>query len=163
ERAAREGRRGDLPLHDLRGYLSAADGEAGAGPGPARRRLRPAGALPLDHGRSRAGYPGGAEGVCRGARGRSGRLGVPDGVAGGAELGEANRRAEEQVILQRKIAAYRQFQHDATGQLYSVASALLVPDDRQLDATLRQLNQFGYDFDRLQFVANDEVELFGQV
>ena len=55
--------------------------------------------------------------------------------------------------LQRKIAAYRQLQHDTTGQLYSVASALLVPDDRTLDATLRQLNQFGYDLDRLQFVA----------
>jgi signal transduction histidine kinase len=31
------------------------------------------------------------------------------------------------------------------------------------DATLRQLNQFGYDLDRLQFVAKDEVELLGQV
>jgi len=28
---------------------------------------------------------------------------------------------------------------------------------------LRQLNQFGYDLDRLQFVAKDEVELLGQV
>ena len=65
--------------------------------------------------------------------------------------------------MQRKIAAYRQLQHDTTAQLYSVASALLVDDDRTLDATLRQLNQFGYDLDRLQFVAKDEVELLGQV
>src|SRR5262249_8983378 len=36
-------------------------------------------------------------------------------------------------------------------------------DDRTLDATLRQLNQFGYDLDRLQFVAKDEVELLGRV
>jgi len=43
------------------------------------------------------------------------------------------------------------------------ASALLVHDERTLDATLRQLNQFGYDLDRLQFVAKDEVELLGQV
>src|SRR5262249_51411509 len=28
-----------------------------------------------------------------------------------------------------------------------------------LEATLRQLSQFGYDFDRLQFVARDETEL----
>src|SRR5207253_2290486 len=54
-------------------------------------------------------------------------------------------------------------QHDATGQLYRVSSALLVPDDRTLEATLRQLNQFGYDLDRLQFVARDEVELLGRV
>ena len=32
-----------------------------------------------------------------------------------------NRRAEDLVKLQRKIAAYRQMQHDTTAQLYSVA------------------------------------------
>ena len=48
------------------------------------------------------------------------------GVVGLQVLGEANRRAEELVGLHRKIAAYRQLQHDTTGQLYSVASALLV-------------------------------------
>ena len=55
-----------------------------------------------------------------------------------------------------------QGQHDTTGQLYSVSSALLIPEERTLDATLRQLNQFGYDLDRLQFVARDEVELLGR-
>ena len=65
--------------------------------------------------------------------------------------------------LQRKIAAYRQLQHDTTAQLYNVTSALLVPDEQTLAATLRQLNQFGYDLDRLQFVAKDEAELLGQV
>src|SRR3989304_5710929 len=43
------------------------------------------------------------------------------------------------------------------------AIALLVPEEQTLRATLRQLNQFGYDLDRLQFVAKDEVELIGQV
>src|SRR6059036_4222618 len=85
------------------------------------------------------------------------------GAVGLEVLGEVNRRAEDLVQLQRKIAAYRQLQHDTTGQLYSVSAALLVPDTRTLDATLRQLNQFGYDLDRLQFVAKDEVELLGQV
>ncbi len=80
-----------------------------------------------------------------------------------AELAAVNRRAEDQVKLQRKIAAYRQTQQDTMSQLYSVSSALLVPDNRTLDATVRQLNQFGYDLDRLQFVAADEVELFGRV
>jgi signal transduction histidine kinase/HAMP domain-containing protein len=78
-------------------------------------------------------------------------------------LSHSHQRAEDLVNLQRKIAAYRQLQHDTTAQLYSVASALLVHDERTLDATLRQLNQFGYDLDRLQFVAKDEVELLGQV
>ena len=85
------------------------------------------------------------------------------GMVGLAELGRVNQRAEDFVKLQRKIAAYRQIQHDTTAQLYSVAAALLVPDERRLDATLRQLNQFGYDLDRLQFVAQDEVELLGRV
>lgn len=85
------------------------------------------------------------------------------GAVGLQALSGANRHAEEVVTLQRKIAAYRQLQHDTTAQLYSVASALLVPDAPTLDATVRQLDQFGYDFDRLQFVAKDEVELLAQV
>jgi CHASE3 domain sensor protein len=78
-------------------------------------------------------------------------------------LSHSHRRAEDLVNLQRKIAAYRQLQHDTTAQLYSVASALLIHDERTLDATLRQLNQFGYDLDRLQFVAKDEIEPLAQV
>jgi len=78
-------------------------------------------------------------------------------------LTEVNRGSENLVKLQRKMAAYRQLQHDTIAQLYSVDSALLVPDERTLDATLRQLNQFGYDVDRLQFVAKDEVELLGRL
>lgn len=85
------------------------------------------------------------------------------GVVGLQLLSGVNRRAEEMVKLQRKIAAYRQLQHGTTAQLYSVTSALLVGDERTLAGTLRQLNQFGYDLDRLQFVAKDEAELLGQV
>ncbi|MEQ1804379.1 MAG: ATP-binding protein [Burkholderiaceae bacterium] len=80
-----------------------------------------------------------------------------------AELGRLNQRAEDFVKLQRKIAAYRQIQHSTTSELYSVATAMLAPDPGTLDATLRQLNQFGYDLDRLQFVAQDEVELLARV
>ncbi|MEO6024012.1 MAG: histidine kinase dimerization/phospho-acceptor domain-containing protein, partial [Burkholderiales bacterium] len=78
-------------------------------------------------------------------------------------LAEVNRRAEDMGQLQRKIGAYRQLNHDTIGQLYSVASALLKSDDRGLDATLRQLKQFGYDLDRLQFVAKDEIEVMARV
>jgi signal transduction histidine kinase len=87
-------------------------------------------------------------------------------IVGGVSLevlSGLNRRGEELVTLQRKIAAYRQLHHDTTAQLYSVTSALLVPDERTLEATLRQLTQFGYDFDRLQFVAKDEVELLAEL
>src|SRR5215212_10358689 len=85
------------------------------------------------------------------------------GAVGLQVLSETNSRAEELVLLQRKIAAYRQLQSDTTDQLYSVSSALLVPDEPTLDATLRQLSQFGYDFDRLQYVARDETELLAQI
>src|SRR5438094_6771419 len=84
------------------------------------------------------------------------------GAVGLRALTDVNRRAEDLVKLQRKIAAYRQLQHDTTAQLYSVSSALLVPNEGTLEATLRQLNQFGYDLDRLQFVAKDEVELLAR-
>jgi HAMP domain-containing protein len=89
------------------------------------------------------------------------------GAVGLQVLSEVNQRTEELVTLHRKIAAYRQLQHDTTAQLYSVASALSVPlealDQRILEAALRQLNQFGYDLDRLQFVAKDEAELLGRI
>src|SRR5438067_11414089 len=75
------------------------------------------------------------------------------------EMSGVNERTEELIKLQRKIEAYRQVQHDTTSQLYSVSSALVSSDERTLESTLRQLNQFGYDVDRLEFVAKDEAEL----
>jgi signal transduction histidine kinase/CheY-like chemotaxis protein len=85
------------------------------------------------------------------------------GAVGLQVLTRVERHAEEMVTLQRKIAAYRQLQHDTTAQLYSVTSALLLPEEASLAAALRQLNQFGYDFDRLQFVAKDEVGLLAEL
>ena len=81
------------------------------------------------------------------------------GAVGLQVLSGVNQRTDELIKLQRKIEAYRQVQHDTTSQLYSVSSALLSSDDLTLSSTLRQLNQFGYNVDRLQFVAKDEVEL----
>lgn len=78
-------------------------------------------------------------------------------------LVEMNRRAQETAQLQRKIAAYRQLSHDSVAQLYGVANALLEPEPKRLDATLRQLKQFGYDLDRLQFLANDEIKVMERV
>jgi signal transduction histidine kinase/DNA-binding NarL/FixJ family response regulator len=86
-------------------------------------------------------------------------------VMGAVSLGVlsgVNQRTDELIKLQRKIEAYRQVQHDTTSQLYGVSSALLSSDDSTLSSALRQLNQFGYDVDRLQFVAKDEVELLDQ-
>ena len=80
----------------------------------------------------------------------------------GSSLPGRRRPTEELIKLQRKIEAYRQVQHDTTSQLYSVATALLLGDEQTLSSTLRQLNQFGYDVDRLEFVAKDEVELIDQ-
>ena len=85
------------------------------------------------------------------------------GAVGLRVLSGMNERTEELIELQRKIAAYRQVQHDTTRQLYGVSSALLSPDERVLDGILRQLSQFGYDLDRLQYVAQDEVELLAEV
>src|SRR5437016_4318659 len=85
------------------------------------------------------------------------------GVVGLYTLSGVNQRTEELIRSERKIAAYRQVQHDTTSQLYSISSALLVSDERTLDSALRQLNQFGYDLERLQFVAKDEIKLLGKV
>jgi signal transduction histidine kinase len=84
------------------------------------------------------------------------------GAVGLQALKGVNERTEELIGLQRKIEAYRQVQHDTISQLYSVSSALLSSDEATLSRTLRQLNQLGYDVDRLQFVAKDEIELLGE-
>src|SRR5215469_11269777 len=85
------------------------------------------------------------------------------GAVGLFVLSGVNRRTEELIASERKIAAYRQVQHDTTSQLYSVASALLAGDERSLEGALRQMNEFGYDLERLQFVAKDEIKLLGKV
>jgi len=84
------------------------------------------------------------------------------GSAGLGVLNAVNERAEDLTKLQRKIDAYRQVQNDTTSQLYTVSSALLTMDARTLDSTLRQLNQFSFDMDRVAFVAQDEAELLAQ-
>jgi methyl-accepting chemotaxis protein len=76
-------------------------------------------------------------------------------------LDAVNQRTEDRYSERRSPLTGRS--STTASQLYSVASALLVPDERTLEATLRQLNQFGYDLDRLEFVAQDEVEIFGRV
>jgi len=85
------------------------------------------------------------------------------GAIGLLVLRQSNKHAQTVLELQRQVAAFRQLQHDTTGQLYNVASALLVPDERILEVTIRQINQFGYDLARLQFVTKDEKELFDRV
>jgi signal transduction histidine kinase/HAMP domain-containing protein len=85
------------------------------------------------------------------------------GAVGLQVLSGVNEQTNELIKLQRRIAAYRQVQHDTTNQLYSISTALLLQDDRMLDAALRQLSQFGYDLDRMEFVAVSEAEVLGQV
>jgi len=88
---------------------------------------------------------------------------IASGVVSLRVLSGMFQHTEDLITLQRKIEAYRQVQLDTTSQLYSVSSALLTSDKTTLNAALRQINQFGYDVDRLQFVAKDEERLLGQV
>jgi CHASE3 domain sensor protein len=78
-------------------------------------------------------------------------------------LGGMNRRSEDLSQLRRKVAAFRQLQHDTIAQLYNVTSALLSPQERELENALRQLNEYRYDLERLQFVTKDEAELFRKI
>lgn len=78
-------------------------------------------------------------------------------------LSGINRRFEDVGKLRRKVAAFRQLQHDTTTQLYSITTALLSPEERMLESALRQLHEFRYDLERLQFVTRDEVELYNKI
>ena len=85
------------------------------------------------------------------------------GAVGLQVLSGVNARTDELIKLQRKIAAYRQVQHDTTSQLYLFSEAMLSRDEDTLDGALNQLKQFGYDLDRLEFVAGDDAELLSKV
>lgn len=88
---------------------------------------------------------------------------VSVGVIGLLSLREADQHASQIVALQHKIEAYRQVQHDTLRQLQGVSAALAVPSEMTLAGALRQINQFGYDLDRVAFVAKDEVAVLDQV
>ncbi len=88
---------------------------------------------------------------------------LADGAISLRALRNAEQRVEDFVQIQRKIAAYRQLNHDTLAQLYGVSTALLQPEGDILDVTLRQINQFGYDLDRLQYLAKGEGELLRRV
>lgn len=85
------------------------------------------------------------------------------GAVGLQALSQANRRDQELLALQDKIAAYRNLEQETTGQLKSVALAFQSPDEQTLDTTLRQLNQFSYAEERIEFVAQDEKGLLARV
>ena len=109
---------------------------------------------------------------------------IVPGVAGLGVLSEAHHRSEDLIRLHRKIIAYRQVEQArsarggvamedldwrqwmpglTTKQLSAVSSALVLSHDQALFAALRQLNQLGYDLERLRFIAKDEADLLGQV
>ncbi len=85
------------------------------------------------------------------------------GAVGLEALSEANRRDEELLALQKKITAYRNLQQEAANQLKSVAFAFLDTDEQNLDTTLRQLNQFSYAEERIEFVSQNETEILEQI
>ena len=88
---------------------------------------------------------------------------VSVGVIGLLSLREADQQANQLLALQHKIEAYRQVQQNTLRQLYGVYTALAFPNQMTLASALRQINQFGYDLDRISFVAKDEVALLDQV
>src|SRR5262245_23644210 len=74
------------------------------------------------------------------------------GAVGLQVLVRLNRRADELVKHQQRIASFRQFQRDT----------LLPPswswNETTLETTLRRLNEFRYNLDQLQFVAMGDTE-----
>jgi signal transduction histidine kinase len=85
------------------------------------------------------------------------------GATGLLALREVEQRSGELAALQHKIDAFRQMQHDTLRQLYGVSAALAARDDATLSSALRQINQFGYDLDRVAFVAKDDQALLGRL
>jgi signal transduction histidine kinase len=81
------------------------------------------------------------------------------GVIGLVVLGQANTRAERLVELQHRTAAYSDLRLQTTTQLYALAKALTAPEQRVIDAAVRQLALTRYSIDRLQFLSTEEADL----
>jgi signal transduction histidine kinase len=78
-------------------------------------------------------------------------------------LGAASARAERSFELQRRIESYRDLRLDTATQLQEVAIAFATPDERHVDAAIRQIAQTRYSIDRLEFVASEEADLVARV
>ena len=75
-------------------------------------------------------------------------------------LGGVNARTQVLINSERKIAAYRQVQHEFIAQVNGKSSALVVLDEGSAQTALRQMQQkFGRALDRLKFVSRGEVDL----
>jgi signal transduction histidine kinase len=78
-------------------------------------------------------------------------------------LGDASARAERSFELQRRTATYRDLQLVTATQLQEVAIAFATPDERHVDAAIRQIAQTRDSIDRLEFVAAEEADLVASV
>ena len=85
------------------------------------------------------------------------------GAVGLRSLQDADARAAELVRLERQISAYRQLQHNATGQLYATASSFLATDAQEIAAAKRQLGRLAYDFERAEFISKEDARLLREI
>ena len=99
------------------------------------------------------------------------------GVVSLQALNAVNRRAEELVKLQQKLAAYRELQHGALLQNDRVSMALMMPGDGapaggrpaqvrqraqlEFEILLREVNQFRANFDRHRFAVKGAAQFLG--
>ena len=72
------------------------------------------------------------------------------GVVGLHVLGQTNKRTEELIAVDRKIAAYRQLQIDTTTEVYRIASALLIADQKALDGAMSELGGLHREVEQLR-------------
>jgi signal transduction histidine kinase/CheY-like chemotaxis protein len=78
-------------------------------------------------------------------------------------LSTVNQHTQELIKSERKIAASREAQYETTRQLYRIASALLVADQKTLDSALAQLVGFRDRLDRMPHGKPGEIALLGQL
>ena len=84
------------------------------------------------------------------------------GVVGLHVLGQTNKRTEELIAADRKIAAYRQLQIDTTTELYRISSALLVADQKTLDNAMQELGGLHREVEQLRVENMGAGGLVGQ-
>lgn len=85
------------------------------------------------------------------------------GALGLGVLRISDARTDDLIDLQRRVTAYQALQRNTTELRFVIANAFLERDKRDLDAADRRLGQIGYDFDRAEFVADEDRETLAQI
>ncbi|MGB0851952.1 MAG: ATP-binding protein [Pikeienuella sp.] len=85
------------------------------------------------------------------------------GALGLSVLRVSDARTDELINLQRRMTAYQAIKRNTTEMRFIIANVFVEQTKRDLDAAERRIGQISYDFDRAEFVADEDRETLTKI